>query len=245
MLNRQKHQVNLRNILVNLYKDSLLANILIFKGGTAAYFFYDLPRFSTDLNFDMMFTGVYKEGTKQYVYDKVSEILEKFGYEILDVYLKRNTLFWLISYEKYQANIKIEISTRTLGMSADELPNYSSRNYYGESVLVVEPGTLVAQKLIAVQSRRKPANRDLFDANFFLNSKYAAEIDFGYIEKQTGKDRKKFLLDLYTYIGKIKNSVKILNGLGEVLTEQQREWVKSNLLNELKNSIKIQIDSLD
>lgn len=244
MLEKQRHQVNLRNILVNLYKDSRLANTLVFKGGTAAYFFYDLPRFSTDLDFDMLFTGVHEKDVEEYVFDKISETIEKLKFTIVDKKNKRNTLFWLISYEKFNVNIKVEVSKRTLEMMPDELPDYEARNYYGESVLVVTAGSLIAQKLIAIQGRRFLANRDLFDVHYFLNSKHVSEIDYRYIERQTGKNRKQFLRDLYRYLGTIKQSPKLMNGLGEVLDENQGEWVKTRLIVELRNSVAILLDSL-
>jgi len=42
------------NILLKLYKATEVASVLGFKGGTAAYLFYDLPRFSVDLDFDLL-----------------------------------------------------------------------------------------------------------------------------------------------------------------------------------------------
>ena len=49
-----KHKTNLTNILIDIYKDSLLSSRLGFKGGTATMLFYNLPRFSVDLDFDII-----------------------------------------------------------------------------------------------------------------------------------------------------------------------------------------------
>ena len=45
MLNREKHQLIMGRILRDIYADASIASRLGFKGGTCAYFFYDLPRF--------------------------------------------------------------------------------------------------------------------------------------------------------------------------------------------------------
>ena len=41
-------------ILKDIYADITINSLLGFKGGTCAYFFYNLPRFSVDLDFDLL-----------------------------------------------------------------------------------------------------------------------------------------------------------------------------------------------
>jgi len=41
-------------LLKDIYSDIELANYLGFKGGTALMFFYELPRFSVDLDFNLI-----------------------------------------------------------------------------------------------------------------------------------------------------------------------------------------------
>ena len=72
MVNINKHKFFLTQILKGIYSDIELANCLGFKGGTALMFFYDLPRFSVDLDFNLL--DLVKEKT---VYDKVRKILLK------------------------------------------------------------------------------------------------------------------------------------------------------------------------
>jgi predicted nucleotidyltransferase component of viral defense system len=66
MVNINKHKFFLTQILKGIYSDIELANCLGFKGGTALMFFYDLPRFSVDLDFNLL--DLVKEKT---VYEKV------------------------------------------------------------------------------------------------------------------------------------------------------------------------------
>ena len=54
MLNREKHQLIMGQILKDIYTDVTISPLLGFKGGTCAYFFYNLPRFSVDLDFDLL-----------------------------------------------------------------------------------------------------------------------------------------------------------------------------------------------
>ena len=48
------HKTNLTNILIDIFKNSFIGPLLGFKGGTAALLFYNLPRFSVDLDFDLI-----------------------------------------------------------------------------------------------------------------------------------------------------------------------------------------------
>lgn len=50
MLNKEKHQLVMAQILKDIYSDIALASLLGFKGGTAANIFYGSPRFSVDLD---------------------------------------------------------------------------------------------------------------------------------------------------------------------------------------------------
>lgn len=56
-------------ILKDIYSEIELANCLGFKGGSALMFFYDLPRFSVDLDFNLI-----KPEMKEVVYAKIHDI---------------------------------------------------------------------------------------------------------------------------------------------------------------------------
>ncbi len=51
MFDLSKHRFILVQILKDVYSDGKLGRYLGFKGGTACYLFYNLPRFSVDLDF--------------------------------------------------------------------------------------------------------------------------------------------------------------------------------------------------
>ncbi len=73
-LNIGRHKNVLTEILKALYGDTTIAPFLAFKGGTAALFNYNLPRFSVDLDFDLL-----NPSKEEYVFERVTTILKKYG----------------------------------------------------------------------------------------------------------------------------------------------------------------------
>jgi len=218
MLNIQKHKFIMVNILKDIYSDISLGPLLGFKGGTCAYLFYDLPRFSTDIDLNLL-----DSGEKDFVFTKIGEILKKYG-EMKDMQDKRSTLFFLLSYKDDAHNIKVEISKK-------EFPNhYKLKNYLGIPMLIMEREDMFSHKLVALLERKFIANRDLFDIWFFMKNNF--EFNKEIIELRTEMDHKKYFKKCISVIEKI-NEKYILQGLGELLSEQQKIWVKKNLKKEL------------
>ena len=56
-MDKQKHKLYMAQILSLIFKDKDLCNVMGFKGGTALMFFHKLPRFSTDLDFNLLDTN--------------------------------------------------------------------------------------------------------------------------------------------------------------------------------------------
>ncbi len=237
-LNKIKHKTNLTNILIDIYKDNLLAPTLGFKGGTAAMLFYNLPRFSIDLDFDLI--PNYKEDSDEInsIVSRMTSLLSS-RFTIKDQSVKYNTLFWLISYEKGTANIKIEVSTRE-----HKYNHYHIEHFYGVQINIMDIRDMIAHKLVAATERSQVANRDLFDIHFFLTTEYASEINYDIIKYRTGMDSIEFYESFIKFLNKIKTNT-ILSGLGEVLDENQKDWAKSKLIIELKELIQRQIDFIE
>lgn len=226
-LDIKTHKTNLTNILIDIFKNNSLAPFLGFKGGTAAMLFYNLPRFSLDLDLDLV------GGTIDT--DKITNLLSA-KYEIKDQSTKYNTLFWLLSYGTGKTKIKVEISTRD-----NSYNHYHLLPFYGVTIPVLEISDMIAHKMVALTERKTTANRDLFDVHFFLSGEYASQINFDVIKKRTKRNPKEFYKFLLKTIDKVDNK-NILSGLGEVLTEPQKDWAKAKLLIELKGLIQRQID---
>jgi len=223
MLNREKHQLIMGKILKDIYLDTTISSLLGFKGGTCAYFFYSLPRFSVDLDFDLLQTD---EKVQKIVADKIRSILEAYG-QIKDEKIKRFTVFFLLSYGDADHNIKIEINTRTT------IPNikdhYEIKEFLGIAMLAAKKNYLFASKLMALSERKETASRDIYDIYFFGKENW--DINRSVLELRSGKKVTDYLSDCVNIVEGTKDN-QILAGLGELLNEKDKSWVKNNLKKE-------------
>ena len=224
MLNKEKHQLMMGRILRDMYSDATIASRMGFKGGSCAYFFYDLPRFSVDLDFDLFMTD---EETQKLVFGKVKSILEKYG-EVKDSHIKRFTIFFLLSYGDADHNIKVEVNIRMLMPNLKE--HYDLKEYLGISMLVGKKDYLFGSKLAALTLRSETAMRDIYDIWYFGKNNW--DINADVIKARTDKSIKDHLTDCIAIIERVKNN-QILQGLGELLSEKEKAWVKNDLRKEV------------
>lgn len=232
MLDRSKHEITMRNILDEIYSHKELAKLVGFKGGTACYFFYDLPRFSTDLDFNLLELSKEKE-----VYELLGELLADHG-EIKDKIIKENTIFFLVSHTPGKSAIKIEVSTREI----EKVNSYQLLEFYGTSVLVMKKEDIFANKLIALKHRRSATPRDLYDINYFFRKNW--DISAEVVKKVTGENLLDYLKSLIPYIEENFKRRTIHQGIGELLeTDAERSFVKDKLIPDTIKQIQIYIDS--
>ena len=205
-------------ILEDIYQNIQISSVLGFKGGTAAYLFYELNRYSLDLDFDLL-----KPEARELVFQEVKKITEKYA-QIKERYLKKNTIFFLLSYGPEERNIKIEVSTRGTN------DQYHVLNYLGISMLVMKKEDMFAHKLIALCQRKSLANRDLFDLNYGFSHHW--DINEKIIESWTQKSFREYLKDCIKRVEQVNNQ-QILHGLGELVDEKQKLPIKENLKKDL------------
>jgi len=230
MLDQQKHHVVLFNILKDIYLDSQLLPLLGFKGGTACYVFYDLPRFSVDLDFDLLDSG-------QDLYqlsEKILAICSKHG-EVKDFQDKNYTLFYSVSYEPRMTNVKVEISKRPTQSA------YEIKQYIGMSMNVMKKEDMFANKLLALLERKSLAGRDIYDIWYFLSKNW--DINENSIAQRAQMDMKAYLTKCLDFIEQADEKV-ILSGLGEVLDSSTKQWVRKSLKKELSVLIKMRIEAV-
>lgn len=221
MLNREKHQLIMGQILKDIYTDVSISPLLGFKGGTCAYFFYNLPRFSVDLDFDLL---IVNEENKKFVFEKIVAILNKYG-QIKDQYIKKFTIFALLSYGDEDHNIKVEINIRKLVEDIQDY--YEMKEYLGISMFVAKKDYLFANKLLALTMRKEIAMRDIYDIHYFAKNNW--DINAEVIKERTGKDIKEYLTDCIVFIEKVKDN-QILQGLGElVYSVEEKAWIRTHL----------------
>jgi predicted nucleotidyltransferase component of viral defense system len=226
MLNKEKHKVIMARILKDIYSDVSISSLLGFKGGTAAYFFYDLPRFSVDLDFDLLNDS---ESNRDLVFEKVRKIISKYG-EIKDEQKKFATVFFALSYEANEHQIKIEINTRKTGA------NYEMKNYFGIPVLVSTKESMFSAKLVAMLNRKRFAARDLFDVYFFLKNNW--NTDKKVFEAYDIFSEKEYIKKCISFIERIPENV-LLKNLGELIDEKQKDFVKIKMKNEIIFMLKV------
>ena len=217
-------------ILKDIYSDFQLSSLLGFKGGTALYLFYDLPRFSVDLDFNLLDLS-----KKDVVYRNIKEIIKKYG-KLKDGTMKRNTIFFLLSYGEPDRNIKIEISL-------NEFPNeYEIKQYLGLPVLVMKREYMTAHKLVALTERKGVANRDIFDIWFFLKSGWSIRDEI--VELRTGMPVKEYIPKCIAFI-ESAGEKSILQGLGEILDSKLKSWVKNNLVSDVIFYLRYYLGEID
>ena len=215
MLKTSTHRLIMTKIIRDIYSDITIGPSLGFKGGTALYLIYNLSRFSVDLDFDLLDIS-----KKEIVLKNITKIVSKYGL-VKEKKEKYSTLFWLLSYEKGTNHIKIEISTRGAGNK------YEVKNYLGLSTLIMKKEDMFANKLTALLDRKRFANRDIFDIWFMLDNHWDFNEDL--FELRTKTKPKKYLQKCLKVIKERKSS-SILEGIGELLDNSTKDWVKKNLI---------------
>lgn len=222
MLDRVKHEIILKKILIDIYNNKLFQNKLVFKGGTCLYFFHGLNRFSTDLDFNIL--------TEEFDEQSFTELIA--NYISIDEGLKKHyTYFWIGSYETGKQKIKIEINNRKWPDS------YQNQNLYGLSVPCLDTGSMFAHKLCAILDRKRLQNRDLYDSWFMFNNNFPLKEEI--ITLRTGKSVKDYFKELISFLENNRIKTSVLDGLGEVLDEKHKVWVKHNLYDKLLIELKL------
>jgi len=213
-INTSTHRSILIQILKDIYTDVTLGPVLGFKGGTAAYLFYGLGRFSVDLDFDLL-----DSSKADYVRARLEAILKEYGV-IREDYKKQNTIFFMLSYEEESQNIKVEVNLRDFGSKFEVL------QHLGISMKVMVREDMFAHKLVAMSERLGKSNRDIFDVWFFLKRNWP--INKVIVKKRTVTSFKTFLANCISALEKMPDR-GILAGMGELLDAKQKAWAKENL----------------
>ena len=222
MLDKDRHQLVLKQLLRELFSDNELSAQLIFKGGTALMLFYGLPRFSTDLDFDI------RDSVQDIDFDRLCVAVAR-HLIIRDSAAKENTYLIEGSYSSGMQQVKIEVSRRRYPQTV------ALHGFLGKSIPLLSTDCLLAHKLCAITSRRILQNRDIYDADFMLKKNWEPNVEI--IKLRSG-------LSLSGYYGellKVTENPKIANnvmlGLGEVLGQEERQWVRKNLVSSFREQL--------
>jgi len=217
MVHINKHKFFLMQILKDIYSDIDLANCLGFKGGTALMFFYDLPRFSVDLDFNLLNPA--KEKT---VYEKVRKILSKQG-KIFDEAMKFYGPIIVLDYGIGERKLKVEISNRQWDN------RYEIKNLLGINMQVMVASDMFAHKLCAMLDRGEVTNRDIFDSWFFMQKQTPINKDI--VETHMAMPLADYIQKCIVHLESMSDR-GMLNGLGELMDEDIKKFVRSKLRTE-------------
>jgi|WetSurMetagenome_2_1015567.scaffolds.fasta_scaffold17978_3 predicted nucleotidyltransferase component of viral defense system len=211
------HRNYIVRILKDIYTKPGISSLLGFKGGTAAYLLYGLDRFSVDIDLDLLAPEKSED-----VFSALENILKSYG-TIKEKHKKKNTLFFMLSYDSETQNIKVEISTRNFNS------RYELKNFLGLSLNVMVKEDMFAHKLVALYERKGKSARDIYDVNYFLKCNWGFNEDI--IKLRTGLNTKVFLSKCIKIV-KDKSSRNLLAGIGELLSPEKKEWTKKNLISD-------------
>ena len=204
-------------ILRDIYSDLELANNLGFKGGTALMFFYNLPRFSVDLDFDLIRPNKEKENE---IYQKLRDILLKYG-TIEDEAQKFFGPVLVLNYGKGERKLKVEISNRQYDNQ------YEVKTFMGINMLVMTIADMFAHKLCALLDRNELTNRDIFDCWYFMENRTPVNINL--VESRMEmpfSDYMQNCIDALNYL----SDKNILNGIGDLIEDNKMKTFIRNKL---------------
>jgi len=186
-------------------------------------FFYDLPRFSVDLDFNLL-----DKDQEDLVYNKVRNILLKYG-SIYDEAKKHYGPIVVLNYGYGERKLKVEISNRVFEN------RYEIKNLLGINVKVLVQEDLFAHKLCALLDRNSVTNRDIFDSWFFMEKRTP-------INKYIVEDRMK--MPLTDYLQKCidllesMNDKGLMQGLGELMDISMKKFVQTKMRSETISLLK-------
>ena len=210
-------------ILGLIFRDTDLCNLLAFKGGTSLMFFHGLPRFSTDLDFNLL------DASKvDIVYEKVRAILTRFG-SIDDEAKKQFGPILVLNYGRGERMLKVEISTRIYDN------HYEMLNLAGTDIRVMTMPDMFAHKLCAMGERLSP--RDVFDVWFFLQNH--TEINENIVKVRTGRCVSEYAKWCAERVRESSPKL-IMQGLGEVIDEAKTKgFVRNKLIEETVTALEL------
>jgi len=204
-------------ILRDIYSDLELANSLGFKGGTALMFFYGLPRFSVDLDFNLL-----KPEKENEVYQKVQTILLKYG-KIDDEAQKFFGPILVLNYGSGERKLKVEISNRL------QDNHYEVKSFMGINMLVMAVADMFAHKLCALLDRNELTNRDIFDCWFFMENR--TPINKNIVECRMKMPFADYLQICVDTLNNLSDK-GLLNGIGDLLEDKMKNFVRTKLRTE-------------
>ena len=151
--------------------------------------------------------------------------------------IKKFNLINIISYAPGAPGaqkVKVEVDRRNFGS------RYEVKTLLGISMLVMVEEDMFAHKLMTMLERVGKTSRDIFDVYFFANKDW--KINKNIVEQRTGMSFKEVLIQCIELLENMDNK-HILDGLGELLTNSQKDWARAKLKAETIFPLKLKLEN--
>jgi predicted nucleotidyltransferase component of viral defense system len=190
--------------------------------------FYGLDRYSVDIDLDLLDQS--KENT---IFSKIEKIVTAYG-EVVDSKIKRFNMVTIISHDGKSQKVKIEVNRRDYGSK------YETMTMLGIPMKVMVKEDMFANKLMAMYERIGKTSRDIYDVYFFAKNTWP-------INKQLVEDRakmpfKEVVVKCIESLEKMSNR-RILDGLGELLSNSQKDWARAKLRTDTIFLLKLMVEN--
>lgn len=170
------------------------------------------------------------------VFTVLLEILQTYGV-VKESRKKRFNLLFIVSFSGKKAgaqNVKVEVNKKSFGSQ------YEVKSYLGIPMNVMITKDMFAHKLVAMTERLGTTNRDIFDVWFFLHKNW--QINREIVEKRTAVTFIDFLQVCITKLEGMSDQ-NLLAGMGELLDQKQKIWVKTKLRSDTIFLLKLMLEN--
>ncbi len=185
-------------ILSTIYKHSL-GKSMFFMGGTALRFFYNMPRFSEDLDFDTPgldfeeFKGLLREVEKELVKEGFSLKIsseKRNNLIVAELYFQELMRLYRITDKRgMDLMIKLEVYKPAWNLKSE--PGVLDLYGHNFSAVLLGKGNVISEKLCALFNRKR--GRDIYDILFMLKRKFPFNKDVLLANKIDGSPKKLIL----------------------------------------------------
>lgn len=225
-----KHKNQLLRTLRALLKNKVLANTLIFKGGTYAALLGKLDRFSVDLDFDIIPAG---HAHKQSLRIVLHQIFSDLKLQIKDESVKHLQFFLRYDAPENERNtLKIEVNDQVSKFNEYESAFLKEVDMYCRGHT---EGTMFANKLVAAKARfdegKRIAGRDFYDIHHFFTQ--GLDVNEKVVEDLTKLPYQTYLNSLANFIEKHIEPKKLQQDLNPLLPKNELDFVVHKLKPEL------------
>ena len=238
------HEEREVRFLAGIAADPVLALHLAFKGGTALRLVYRCDRYSDDLDFDIIRTGV----TAANILRALESVARSQELEVTDAWVKHRTILLEVRVKGWRRKLKVEVSSLLRSSRVPTVVRNIVTSVFPASVniLTYPLSVLLAGKMLAVLERPSRTPRDLYDLFWLLSRSIdedATYLKLAAMTKATRKlvtDRPLLYRALLECIDQYSD-VQIRSELGALLPRSQRRWASAELKERTKELLMLQL----